>query len=131
MKDECNGTPIVEFVGLRSKMYSILKADEKNIKKAKGVKKNVVKKQIKHEQYKQALFAKEQLWHGMNIIRSEGHEIYGMHLNKISLSPFDTKRWICDDGIHTKAYGYNEMLTLTYYDELIELDAEILKLLVG
>ena len=131
MKDECNGTPIVEFVGLTSKMYSILKADEKNIKKAKGVKKNVVKKQIKHEQYKQALFAKEQLWHGMNIIRSEGHEIYGMHLNKISLSPFDTKRWICDDGIHTKAYGYNEMLTLTYYDELIELDAEILKLLVG
>ena len=72
---------------------------------------------------------------GMNIIRSEGHEIYGMHLNKISLSPFDTKRWICDDGIHTKAYemlrNAYEMLTLTYYDELIELDAEILKLLVG
>ena len=42
MKDECNGTPIVEFVCLRPKMYSILKADEKNIKKAKGVKKSVV-----------------------------------------------------------------------------------------
>ena len=107
MKDECAGTPILEFVGLRSKMYSIMKADEKNIKKAKGVKKNVVKKQIKHEQYKQALFSKEQMWHGMNILRSEGHEIYGMHVNKISLSPFDSKRWIADDGINTKAYGYN------------------------
>ena len=64
----------------------------------------------------------------MNILRSEGHEIYGMHLNKISLSPFDSKRWICDDGIHTKAYGYNEMPT---YDELIELYAENLKLLWG
>ena len=35
--------PIVEYVGLRPKMYSILEADSKNIKKAKGVKKNVVK----------------------------------------------------------------------------------------
>ena len=54
MKDECAGTPppapIAEYVGLTPKMYSILKVDEKNIKKAKGVKKNVVKKQITHEQ---------------------------------------------------------------------------------
>ena len=130
MKDECNGTPIVESVCLRPKMYSILKADEKNIKKAKGVKKSVVNKKIMHEHYKETLFGKEQKRHGMNIIRSEGHEIYGMHLNKISLSPFDSKRWICDDSIHTKAYGYNEMPTLTY-DERIELDAEVLKLLGG
>ena len=130
MKDECAGTPIAECVCLRPKMYSNLKADEKNIKKAKGVKKSVVKKLITHEQYKETLFGMEQLWHGMNILRSEGHEIYGMHQNKISLSPFDSKRWICDDGIHAKAYGYKEMLTLTY-DELIELDAEILKLLGG
>ena len=33
MKDECNGTPIAECVCLRPKMYSILKGDEKNIKK--------------------------------------------------------------------------------------------------
>ena len=120
-------------VCLRPKMYSILKADEKDIKKAKGVKKSVVKKQIMHEQYKEALFGKKKLLHGMNILRSEGHEIYGMHLNKISLSPFDSKRWIGDDGIHTKAYGYTNIPiwpTLTD-DELRELDAEVLKLLGG
>ena len=39
MKDECNGTPIVECVCLRPKMYSILKADEKKYKKSKGCKK--------------------------------------------------------------------------------------------
>ena len=44
MGDECAGTQISECVCLRPKMYSILKPDEKNIKKAKGVKKNVVKK---------------------------------------------------------------------------------------
>jgi len=49
------------------------------------VKKSVVKKQITHEQYKATLFGAKQQWHGMNILRSEGHEIYGMHLNKISL----------------------------------------------
>jgi len=57
----------------------------------------------------------------MNILRSEGHEIYSMHVNKISLSPFDSKRWIGDDGIHTKAYGYIrsfDILPLFTDDEL-------------
>ena len=58
MKDKCTGRPIAEYVGLRPKMYSILEAGGKNIKKAKGVKKNVVKKHIRHEQYKEALFEK-------------------------------------------------------------------------
>ena len=39
MKDECAGTPIAERVFLRRKRYSIVKADKKNIKKGKGVKK--------------------------------------------------------------------------------------------
>ena len=94
-------------------MYSILKGDKKNIKKAKGVKKCVVKKQIMHEQYKETLFGKKQLWHGMNIIRSEGHEIYGMYVNKKSLSSFDSKRWIEEDGIHTNAYGYEPAFKFT------------------
>ena len=80
-----------------------LEGGRKNIKKAKGVKKSVVKKQIMHEQYKETLFGKKQLWHGMNMLRSEGHEIYGMHINKISLSPFDSKRRIAEEGIHTHA----------------------------
>ena len=44
--------------------------------------------------------------HKMKILRSEGHEMYGMCMNKISISPFDTKRWIADDGIQTRAYGH-------------------------
>ena len=97
------------------------------------MKKNIVKKQITHENYKETLFGGKQQWHGMNILRSEGHEIYGMHLNKISLSPFDSKRWIADDGINTKAYGYigmDVLLTLTD-DELRGLEAEVSKLLWG
>ena len=33
-----------------------------------------------------------------------------MHVNKISLSPFDSKRWIADDRINTNAYGYTRPL---------------------
>ena len=38
MKDQCAGTPIAEYIGLRPKLYSILRSDEQLIKKAKGVK---------------------------------------------------------------------------------------------
>jgi len=54
MKDETHGVPIVEFVGLRPKMYS-LKYEEngKSIEKktAKGIAKNVTKRSIRHAHY--------------------------------------------------------------------------------
>ena len=43
MKDECAGTPIAEYIGLRQKLYSVLRTDEQIIRKAKGVKKYVIK----------------------------------------------------------------------------------------
>ena len=45
-KDEAASTPVVElveFFGLRSKMYSYIKNDEKGGKTSKGIKKNVIK----------------------------------------------------------------------------------------
>ena len=57
--------------------------------------------------YKEALEnQKKNFRHGMNFIQSEGHEIYGMYVNKISLSPFDSKRWIAENGIDTVTYGH-------------------------
>ena len=55
MKDELNEEIIEEFVGLRSKMYS-LKTKKEEMKKDKGVKKNVVKKDISHQDYVDCLF---------------------------------------------------------------------------
>ena len=42
------------------------------MKKAKGFKKSVLKKQIRDEQYKKTILGKKQIWHGMKILRSEG-----------------------------------------------------------
>ena len=106
MKDHCAGPPIAEYVGLRPKMSSILEDNNTNIKKAKGIKKNVVKKQIRHLQYKECLFDKKTFRHGMNTLRSKHHQMYGQYLNKVSLSPFDSKRFILDNGIDTTAYGF-------------------------
>ena len=105
MKDECGGGVIKEVIAIRPKMYSV-EVGKKNIRKAKGLKKNVIEKEITHEHYKEALSERRQFMHKMKILRSEGHEMYGMCMNKISLSPFDTKRWIADDGIQTLAYGH-------------------------
>ena len=51
-KNEAAFVPIVEFEGLRSKMYLPVKDNGKNEKTAKGVKKYVITKNIKHENYK-------------------------------------------------------------------------------
>ena len=43
MKDKVKGKTINEFVGLKSKIYSLVTVDNEKIRKAKRVSKNVVK----------------------------------------------------------------------------------------
>ena len=105
-KDEAAGVPICEFVGLRSKMYSYMKDNQKGGKTAKGIKKNVIKKNITHENYKETLFNNKQMHHKMKTIRSQNHELGSYEINKVSLSCFDDKRYILEDGITSYAYGH-------------------------
>ena len=46
------------------------------------MKKNVIEKEIKHEHYKEALFQRKQFMDKMKILRSEGHEMYGMCMTR-------------------------------------------------
>ena len=104
-KDETAGVPIVEFIGLKSKMYSISLVNNKNSKKAKGVKKNVFKEGISHQDYLVVLNESKVLHHQMKTIRLDCHHISSYQINNISLSPFDDKRYILSDGISSYAYG--------------------------
>lgn len=110
MKDETRGFPIQEFVGLKSKMYSLIYEEEHGVmtekKTAKGIKKSVIKQHTRHEHYKQCLFEKEMRKSTMTQIRSYGHELYNINMNKLGLSPFDDKRFILEDGISSLAYGH-------------------------
>ena len=69
-----------------------------------------MRKPIRHEQYKEALFEKQTFRHSMDALRSDSHRIYGQHLNKVSLSPFDSKRWKAENGMDTLAYGHKDAL---------------------
>ena len=110
-KDEAAGIPITEFVGLRSKMYSYMKDNQKGGKTAKGIKKNVIKNNIMHDDYKETLFNNKQMYHKMKTIRSENHQLGSYELNKVSLSCFDDKRYIYKDGIKSYAYGHKNIVS--------------------
>ena len=56
-------------------MYSYMKDNDKGSKTAKGIKNNVISKNIAHVNYKIILFNNEQMYHKMNIIRSMNHEL--------------------------------------------------------
>ena len=42
----------------------------------------------------------------MNTIRSSGHELRTIRMNKVGLSSFDNKRYVLDDNINTLAFNH-------------------------
>ena len=107
-KDELAGVSIQEFVGLRSKMYS-LKIGNREIKRCKGMKRSVVSKDITFNNYKTTLENNSELLHKMVVIRSENHNIKTVKINKISLSCYDDKKYILTDGIESLPYGHKDI----------------------
>ena len=78
-------------------------ADSEDIKKAKGVDKNVAKS-IRHKEYIDVLFNKCFVRHKIKRIQCKLHKIGTYKACKISLSCFDDKRYILDGGINSLAY---------------------------
>lgn len=105
-KDELHGEIMTGFVGLRSKMYAVRTKNGDAMKKAKGVKKNVLKNTITFDHFVHCLYDKRLVHRTQNMIRSKLHKVYSIEQSKICLSPFDDKRQILDDFIHTRPYGY-------------------------
>ena len=110
MKDEVKGVAVEEFVGLRPKMHSLkyTKKDQCIEKKtANGISRNVTQNVITHQDYKDCLFEQKIKMASMKQIRSDRHQVYSIKLNKIGLSPYDDKRYIMGDGMHTLAHGHH------------------------
>ena len=106
-KDELGGQLLTEFIGIRPKMYSYVGEDSG--KRAKGVKKSVLRKTITHDDYRTCLWEKKVYARDMPGLRSYNHVIKGETVHKVALAPLDTKRYILDDGITTLAYGHQDI----------------------
>ena len=106
-KDELGGKVMTEFVGIRPKMYSY--AGEESGKRAKGVKKSVLRKTISHDDYRTCLLEKKVYACDMPGLRSYKHTIHGETVHKVALAPLDTKRYILEDGITTLAFGHKDI----------------------
>ena len=106
MKDEFGGVIVIEFVGLKSKMYSMKKIDGKKCNTAKGV--SIA---TEFNKFKNVLFNKKILRYKMRRIQSKKHKLETYEIDKISLSCFDDKRYVLDDGIHTLVYSHKDSVT--------------------
>ena len=91
MKDEFKGNIICEFVGLKSKMYSLVSLDGEENRKTKGVNKYVAT-DIRHKEFVDVLFNEEVVRYIMKRIQSKLHSTGTYEVCKISLSCFDNKR---------------------------------------
>jgi hypothetical protein len=99
-KDEASGQNILEFVGLRSKMYSFILAKSdgkfKETKTAKGVKKSIISRELHHKDFFNCLMQQNQMEHSFHQIRSKSHSVTTNLQKKVTLSPFDDKRYLLD-----------------------------------
>ena len=110
MKDECNGRIVTEFIGLRSKMYSLRVEGKDFIKKVKGVKSHIVKNTITFEHFKNCLVNQGQEIREQRTITSRFHKIYTEKQTKLALSPFDNKRFLRSKTTDTLAWGHRDII---------------------
>ena len=92
MKVVSEGKLINEFVGLKSKMYSMKNIDGKESNTAKGV--NIA---TKFNEFKETLFNKNVVRHKMKRVQCEKRKVGTYEINKISLLCFDDRRFVLDD----------------------------------
>ena len=110
-KDELNSVPMREFVGLRLKCYSFLctgKVDGNVVQHAKPVEKKTfegVKRKVKDEHL--------HFSHYLDTLRTFKSNV--CNSRKVGLTAFDTKRWLCEDTVHTHSHRYKDTVADPMY----------------
>lgn len=97
-KDEGEGKIIKSFVGLKSKLYSLQFEDNSILTKCKGVNKNIIKKNIMHEDYVSSLFEKNKKFVEFNQFKSKNHNLKIISMKKLCLDNNDKR--VYEDNIN-------------------------------
>ena len=106
-KDEIGGKIMTEFCALTAKRYAYRLDDDTEIKKAKGTKKCIVKRELMFENYRDALFNDKIIIRSQQRFRSYNHKVCTEEVNKIALSSNNDKRIQTFDKVTTYPYGTN------------------------
>ena len=105
-KDEMDGKIITNFIALRPKMYCLKVFNEKKVeKKAKGVPKLKVKRDLEMKDYEATLHEHIPKNVNFNAIRSKNHQIYSINQSKVGLTSYDNKRYWLNDT-ESVPYGH-------------------------
>ena len=91
-KDELGGKIMKEFCTLRAKTYTCLLDDGSKNKKAKGVKRCLVKRRLMFENYKDSLFNNKTIMRSQLRFKRDHHKVYTEEANKIALNSSDNMR---------------------------------------
>ena len=106
-KHETGGKIMTEFCALRAKTYAYKLDDDTEMKKAKGTKKCIVKRELMFENYVDALFNDEVVIRSQQRLRSYNLKVYPEEVNKIARSSNDDKRVLTYDKVTMFPYGTN------------------------
>ena len=117
MKDECNGKIVTEFIGLRSKMYCLQVENQDYVKKAKGVKSEVIKRTIDSGHFRDCLFNSNQIYRDQCKISSKYHKMYTEKFNKLALSSYDDKRFLLNKSTDTLPWGHKDIPQLLEFND--------------
>ena len=106
-KDELGGKIMTKFCALRAKAYAYKLDDDTEMRKAKGTKKCIVKREMTFKNYADALFNDEVIIRSQQRFRSDHHRVCTEEVNKIVLSSNDDKKIHTFDKVTTFLYGIN------------------------
>jgi len=99
IKDEAKGRAFVEWILLRPKAYSMLHADGDELKRAKGVRRCTIQKELTHKLYKDSYAQQTCFQHDQRRIGSKLHQLYSMQYKKRTISYYEDKRyWIAKNS---------------------------------
>ena len=104
MKDKLGGKIMSEFVGLKSKMYSLVTVDDEEKIRAEGV-----NRKLRHSEFFDVLSDRKVVRHNMKRIQSKRHRLGTYDVFKVSLPCFDDKRYVLDNGVDSLAYFHKDI----------------------
>ena len=81
--------------------------DNSDVKKSKGTKKGVIKRELLFENYKDCFFNDKIILKSQQRYKSDHYNVYTEEINKIALNSNDDKRLQTSDRIKTYPYGTN------------------------